>query len=177
MVTGTTRRAGQASIIATSVPPPARPGTRYGRDAEAAVLQRLLLDRIGGEAGDRAGLCQLHGAFDGGQRRRRVGGIGWPAGPAPRAARQHRQRRRERLRRLGRLRSPARARRGRACGERREPGGSSIAKNGRVASRASQALRLSSPPTPAGSPIVTASGSGGHGCLMSMVATRRISRM
>ena len=47
---------------------------------EARILQRLLLDRIGCEAGDRAGLRHLHGTLDGGQRRRRVGGIGM-AGP------------------------------------------------------------------------------------------------
>ena len=148
---------------------------------EARILQRLLLDRIGGEAGDLAGLCHLRGAFD---RASVAGGIGriGLAGPgrhlelhgAARAAPSRRPpppRAGLAISRTGTARPsvPARA---------ASRAGSSIAKNGRAASRASHALRLSSPPTPAGSPIVTASGSGvGHGCLMSMVATRRISRM
>ena len=73
MVTGTTRSSGQASIMATS--PAARQlGQELGVAGmpEARILQRLLLDRVGGEAGDLAGLRQPGRALD---RLERGGGI------------------------------------------------------------------------------------------------------
>ena len=98
MVTGTTRSSGQASIMATS-----RAAGQLGQELgvagmpEARILQRLLLDRIGGEAGDLAGLRQPGGALDRLERRRRHWpGSGWPAvAGALQPHRQHRQRRRE----------------------------------------------------------------------------------
>ena len=85
MVTGTTRKAGQASIIG-DVGAARQLGQELGVAGmpEARILQRLLLDRIGDEAGDLAGLRHADGALDGGQRRRGIGRIGL-AGPGRRA--------------------------------------------------------------------------------------------
>ena len=148
---------------------------------EARVLQRLFLDRIGGEARDLAGERQRDGAFDGLDRGRRIGGIGM-AGPdrRPQAHRQDRQRRGKDAARLGRMgdllagerrrRSRARARQagrdrretknGRACRAPAKPGleGQFAADAGRLAHRDGERRGR------------------GHG-LISMVAARLNSRM
>ena len=163
--------------------PPARPGTRCGRDggsphpAGSSSGSGLVAKPAISPA---CAICTARSMRL--ERRRRIGRVGL-AGPCRRLELhgQHGQRRREdRSRRRPAWRSRARGTARPSLPARAASrAGSSIAKNGRAPRwRASQALRLSSPPMPAGSPIVTASGSGGrHGCLMSMVATRRRSRM
>ena len=164
MVTGTTRSSGQASIMATSAPPAssARNSVWPGclKPASCSVffwMGLVTMPAISPAWASRGALDRLD------RRRRR-----WPdrAGPAlagagaSRAAPAAPSRRRRRLRpacailRTGTSRPSLPASAARRAG-------SSSAKNGRALSpRASHALRLSSPPTPAGSPIVTASGSG-----------------
>ena len=183
MVTGTTRNSGQASIMATSTPPASSarysvwPGWRKPASCRVFFWMGLVTmpatSPASASLAARSMASRVAGALT---------GSGWPARTgAPQPHRQHRQRRLEGLAGLGRpvdlahrnIRGQA-CRRGRPAGRRR--------RGRRTADRrvgaSTSALRLSSPPMPAGSPIVTASGAADrHGCLMSTVAWRRRSRM
>ena len=130
---------------------------------EAGRLQGRFVDRIGHHGRGRAAAHQRHGLIDGGDHRF----AGFGARPAQddiadsHLKRQHRQA----LSRTQRAASAAaamgmigQATPNRAASRRSRSGSSMAKKTGVAASRDAQALRRISPPIPAGSPMVTASG-------------------